>query len=85
MPVEIRNELARLLTARPDDLSVQVAATIAAIVENKTDALGASVKRLTDLIDKTPLEPLAEGTRANSRQRAEAAKQLPLWLIARMS
>ena len=34
-------------------------------------------------MEKTPLEVLAAGTRANARQRAEAARQIPLWLVAR--
>ena len=34
-------------------------------------------------MEKTPLDPLESGARANARQRAEAARQIPLWLVAR--
>ncbi len=42
-----------------------------------------AVSRLVELVKKTPLEPLEPGERANARQRAVAARQIPLWLVAR--
>ena len=42
-----------------------------------------AVSRLIQLVEKTPLEPLGAGERANARQRAVAARQIPLWLVAR--
>ena len=39
--------------------------------------------RLLQLLDQTPLEPLPSGTRPNSRQRAVAARLIPLWVVAR--
>src|SRR5205085_4102021 len=42
-----------------------------------------SVARLAKLVDEAPLEELAARQRPNSRQRAEAAQQVGLWLVAR--
>ena len=42
-----------------------------------------ALDRLNQLVEKTPLEPLADGVKANARQRAVAARQVPLWLVAR--
>ena len=38
---------------------------------------------LAGLVDKTPLDSLAAGLKANARERAQAAEQIPLWLVAR--
>ena len=46
------------------------------------DGQGA-IEQLAGLIEKTPLEALADGVRANARERAQAAGQIPLWLVAR--
>src|SRR5262249_40949124 len=35
------------------------------------------------LVEKTPLEALPPTERANARQRAVAAREIPLWLVAR--
>ena len=43
----------------------------------------AVLEQLAGLVEKTPLAPLADGVRANARERAEAASQIPLWLVAR--
>ena len=42
-----------------------------------------ALERLNELVERSPLEPMAPGVRANARQRTEAARQLPLWLVAR--
>ena len=42
-----------------------------------------ALARSNALVEKSPLEPLDNGARANARQRAEAARQIPLWLVAR--
>ena len=39
--------------------------------------------RLDQLVKQSPLEPLAAGGRPNARQRTEAARQIPLWFVAR--
>ena len=71
--------LGRLVEEYPQDLSVQIASTLLALAEGKTEA----IERLTRLVEQTPLDDLPGGSRANARQRAEAAKQLGLWLVAR--
>ena len=42
-----------------------------------------ALARLVELVESVPLEPLGPRQRPNSRQRAEAAQQVALWLVAR--
>ncbi|MFI5456257.1 MAG: DUF1583 domain-containing protein [Isosphaerales bacterium] len=85
--MKAREQLATSLEAagkkHPDDLSVAVAEALLAIGSGDSKKIEPALGRLNRLVDKTPLEPLSEGVRANSRQRAEAARQVPLWLVAR--
>ena len=46
-------------------------------------AIAPAIARLDKLVENTPLETLEPGERANARQRALAARQVPLWLVAR--
>ncbi len=69
--------------AHPDDYSVAIASALEALDTGKSSRIGPALAQLEQLVAKTPLEPLAEGTKANARQRAVAAQQLPLWLVAR--
>ena len=71
-----------LRQAHPDDLSVAIAARSGAGGDDGGRAQGA-IEQLAGLIEKTPLEALADGVRANARERAQAAGQIPLWLVAR--
>jgi tetratricopeptide (TPR) repeat protein len=80
---EIRSALAGLMDKYPKDLSVHVAAALSVASEEKPEALAEAAGRLVRLADETPLEDLSDGDRPNARQRAEAAKQLGLWLVAR--
>ncbi len=41
------------------------------------------LERLAELVEKTPLDALGDGVKANTRERAQAAEQIPLWLVAR--
>jgi tetratricopeptide (TPR) repeat protein len=75
--------IAGLLEEYPDDVSVQIVAAIAAIAESRPEAIAAAALRLEKLVQEFPLEELPAGSRANSRQRAEAARWLGLWLVAR--
>jgi len=43
----------------------------------------AALKRLAQLVSATRWKDVPAGKRANSRQRAEAAPQIGLWLVAR--
>ena len=69
--------------AHPEDLSVGIAEALLALGTGDAKRFEPALDRLVALVDKTPLEALSEGARANSRQRAEAARQLPLWVVAR--
>lgn len=72
-----------LLADYPLDCSVQIAAALVAFAGGQEDEIAAAVGRLQKLIGETPLEELPDGARANARQRAEAARQIGLWLVAR--
>jgi predicted Zn-dependent protease len=67
----------------PDDLSVGIAEALVALGLGDAGLIDPALERLQALVEKHPLESLPEGARANSRQRAEAARQVPLWLVAR--
>jgi tetratricopeptide (TPR) repeat protein len=67
----------------PDDSSVRTASALAALAGGDRDRIKEALEALTALMERQPLEQLPAGARANARQRAEAARQLPLWLVAR--
>jgi tetratricopeptide (TPR) repeat protein len=81
---EAKAELLRLAEEKPDDLSVRVAVALAAFAEGKADERDAALKPLVVLVEKSPLEALADGTRPNSRQREDAMKWLGVWPVARV-
>ncbi len=54
-----------------------------ALASHDAGRVHATLEQLAALVEKTPLEPLAGGARANARERAAAATQIPLWLVAR--
>ncbi|HEV8062836.1 MAG TPA: hypothetical protein VGP68_23355, partial [Gemmataceae bacterium] len=76
-------KLATLTTQYPTDISVQTASALMAFVEGRPEDIRRAVDRLINLVDSTSLEPLPANGKANARQRAEAALQIPLWLVAR--
>ncbi len=82
-----REKLAASLEAsrkkHPEDFSVAIAEALVALSAGEAKLMEPALARLNELVEKTPLEPLESGTRANARQRAEAARQVPLWLVAR--
>jgi hypothetical protein len=69
--------------ARPADLSVAICFALHALAMNDSGRIRGALQELARLVEKTPLEPLADGVKANARERAEAAQQIPLWLVAR--
>ncbi len=75
--------LEKLRKAHLADLSVAITMALRALASNDKKQIERAFDQLADLVEKTPLEPLAEGVRANSRQRASAALQIPLWIVAR--
>jgi tetratricopeptide (TPR) repeat protein len=75
--------LEKLRRAHPDDLSVAIASALRALASGESSRIVPALERLDRLVERTPLEPLPPGARANARQRDEAAIQVPLWLVAR--
>ena len=67
----------------PDDLGLAVCEALRAIASNDPARRDPAVSRLVKLVEQTPLETLENSDRANARQRAVAARQIPLWLVAR--
>ena len=75
--------LESLRKAHPDDLSVAITIALQALATGDSHRIEPALARLVELVEKSPLEALPAGTRANSRQRTEAARLIPLWLVAR--
>jgi tetratricopeptide (TPR) repeat protein len=80
---EAQDKLANLAAAHPNDLSVAAAEALAALAAADPSSAQKPVERLIKLTDQAPLETLASGARANSRQRAAAFDQIGLWLVGR--
>jgi tetratricopeptide (TPR) repeat protein len=76
---EVEAALGRLGEEFPKDLSVQIVQALLGLDDGKTEA----IERLSRLVEQSPLDDLPSGTKANARQRAEAARQIGLWLVAR--
>ena len=85
--VKARDQLAATLEAsrkmHPDDVSLAITESLLALGSGETTRIEPALARLGELVEKAPLEVLGAGTRANARQRAQAARQIPLWLVAR--
>ena len=79
----VTETLGGLRERQPDDLSVGIAAALAALAGKDRERSREALEALDRLVTAKPLEPLADGARANARQRAEAARLLPLWVVAR--
>ena len=80
---EIRGPLDSVKKAHPLDMSVAIATALAAFKSAEPARIDGALQELARLVEKEPLEKLASSARPNSRQRAHAAKQIPLWLVAR--
>jgi hypothetical protein len=80
---EFQTKLSELVEKYPKDYSVQIAASLGALADEKPEVIVAAVERLEKLADSIPLEELPAGTKANARQRVQAASQMGLWLVAR--
>ena len=80
---DLRAGLARRVEAQPRDIPSRVALTLAAFAGRTPESIAPTVAGLTKLVEGSALEALEAGERANSRQRAEAVRQLGLWLVAR--
>ncbi|MCC7336239.1 MAG: DUF1583 domain-containing protein [Pirellulaceae bacterium] len=73
--------LTELTRQYPDDLSIAIL-DAAWQLQNNSDNTAQAVKKLLALSSDHRLEEVPEGRRPNSRQRREAAKLIPLWLVA---
>ncbi len=79
----VEAHFASLTQNYPRDLSVQIAATYFALKGADAAKKNESLQQLKERVEQTPLDTLSPGERPNSRQRAQAAQQVALWLIAR--
>ena len=80
---ELGESLEALRKAHPDDLSVAITIALEALAEGDSHGIEPALTRLVELVNNSPLEPLAAGARPDARQKALAAGQIPLWLVAR--
>jgi tetratricopeptide (TPR) repeat protein len=74
----VEAHLAQLIERFPQDFSVRIFATLFTPPDKRSAAIG----DLVNLMRQLPLDDLA-GQKPNSRQRAKATEQVPLWLAAR--
>ncbi len=83
LDAEVRDAIDRLVASHPDDLSVLAASALYAGLDGKGASIAGPAERMARLLDARPLDPVPAGGRANARQREEAARQLPAWVVAR--
>jgi hypothetical protein len=74
--------LAPLAKARPEDLSVAVAAALLELASGKPEQQTHTVGRVIELIDKRPLAPADDPAKLTDAQRAEAVEQFSVVLVA---
>ena len=67
----------------PDDLSVRIASALAAMAGGDPGRIRVAIDALNALVERTPLESLPEEHTAMPAASRGAARQLPLWLVAR--
>jgi predicted Zn-dependent protease len=79
----VESHLASLAEKYPRDFSVAIIRALFTLDEAAAQKTSAGLDQLLALVDQTPLEEISAGQRPNSRQRAEAAQQVALWLVAR--
>lgn len=78
----LAQQIEALIEKYPDDLSLRVVAALGALRDKHAERSAATLAALRELAEKSPLEALPAGHRANSRQRAAAMPQIGLWLVA---
>lgn len=76
-------QLARQRSRHPDDLSIAIADALVALAGGDEVKAREALGTLKALTDRLTLEALPREARANARQRLEAARQMPLWIVAR--
>ena len=80
---KLSDALAAARVKHPDDPGLLICEALRAISSDEKGPGAPAVARLVELVNHAALEPLEPGERANARQRAVAARQIPLWLVAR--
>ncbi len=75
-------QLEQLTQSQPHDVSLAVMRCLIAWNDGPT-AVQPAIQNLVQLIEQQPLDDLEPGKRPNSRQRAQALLQVPVWLVAR--
>jgi tetratricopeptide (TPR) repeat protein len=78
-----RLALRRLAEEHPRDFSALVAAALAELTWGSPQSKEQAVRRLVELAEEIPLDPIPEEKRPTFRQQSDAARQLGLWLVAR--
>ena len=79
----IAGDLARLREQEPDDLSLLILSSLVSLDQSTPSDVEPSLRALSTWLDRHPLEPIAPGQRATSRQQSAARPQVALWLVAR--
>ncbi len=80
---QVKAALEKRSEADPKDLTTAIGSALVAIAEGNSDAIDKTSARLVELVEESPLDPIPADARPNARQRADAARQLGLWLVAR--
>ena len=65
----LEQPLEALRRAHPDDLSVAISAALLALAANDPGRVQSALEQLAALVEKTPIERLADGVRANAGAR----------------
>ena len=80
---EFKATLDKRAEADPKDLTTAIASALVAIAEGDSEAIARTSSKLVELVESAPLDAIPADARPNARQRAEATRQLGLWLVAR--
>lgn len=78
-----KDALATVVTKRPDDVSALILDAQLALSTGDSTNASVTLKKLTDLIEKAPLEPRPEKGGFTAKQKEVALRETALWLIAR--
>ncbi|MDB5388547.1 MAG: tetratricopeptide repeat protein, partial [Planctomycetaceae bacterium] len=77
----MRTRLQDLTRQHPQDLSVLIVGTLFEITQGSPEQSAAALSELKAFLERSPLEELQPGHRANARQRDVALGQVGLWTV----
>lgn len=80
---KVQKALARTGDGPGADLNSQIIRCLAALAFDDQKSTQTTLDAIEQSLQDRPLEELADGERANARQRAEAERYIALWLVAR--